>query len=155
MTRARSLRKKIFRVLAVLWMAVIFAFSARNADLSTEDSHRAGRIAAELMVPGFDELTPEEQEQIILRLDHPVRKTAHMAEYTVLGFFLGGSFHEPFTAWGLGALYAVTDELHQIFVPGRSGQISDVAIDSIGVFLGIMVWLLAVRLGKGFVKQKK
>ena len=141
-------------------MAVIFTFSSRNADLSTEDSHRAGRIAAELAVPGFDDLAPEEQEQIILRLDHPVRKAAHMTEYAVLGVLLAGSFDEArgvsasgeagaagaglfrrmLTAFSIGTLYAVTDELHQTFVPGRSGQVSDVVLDSAGVLLGILVW---------------
>ena len=43
-------------------------------------------------------------------------------------------------AFALGTLYAVTDELHQMFVPGRMGRPLDVAIDALGVACGILVW---------------
>lgn len=42
----------------------------------------------------------------------------------------------------LGVLYAATDEFHQVFVPGRAGQVSDVAIDAIGVLLGVLLTTL-------------
>jgi VanZ family protein len=43
-------------------------------------------------------------------------------------------------AFALGALYAVSDELHQSFVPGRLGSPLDVAIDAAGVAVGIVLW---------------
>ena len=42
--------------------------------------------------------------------------------------------------WGIAALYAVTDEFHQLFVPGRSGQFSDVVLDSAGALAGLLYW---------------
>ncbi|HJA34824.1 MAG TPA: VanZ family protein [Candidatus Mediterraneibacter merdigallinarum] len=51
---------------------------------------------------------------------------------------------EIFLPWLTAALYAATDEVHQLFVPGRSGQISDVILDSAGALAGVLV-LAAVR----------
>ena len=49
--------------------------------------------------------------------------------------------------WICGTIYAATDEIHQLFVPGRSGQVRDVLIDSCGVFIGVMVvtWIVSYR----------
>ncbi len=47
-----------------------------------------------------------------------------------------------FPAWAVGTVYAITDEVHQFFVPGRSCEARDVAIDSCGVAAGVLIWLL-------------
>ena len=52
----------------------------------------------------------------------------------------------PLHAWALTTAYAATDELHQLFVPGRTGRIIDVGIDAAGALLGIALLLLALRL---------
>ena len=44
-----------------------------------------------------------------------------------------------FSAWLTASAYAATDEFHQLFVPGRSGQISDVILDSAGAALGVLL----------------
>ena len=54
-------RKRICRVLAVCWMVVIFAFSARNADLSTQDSMSIGILFGRLVVPSFAEMDAQMQ----------------------------------------------------------------------------------------------
>ena len=41
--------------------------------------------------------------------------------------------------WLIGSFYAASDELHQLFVPGRSGEIKDVLLDSLGVLLGVLL----------------
>ena len=43
-------------------------------------------------------------------------------------------------AVGLGTLYAVSDEVHQSFVPGRLGSPLDVALDAVGVLVGVVAW---------------
>ena len=50
--------------------------------------------------------------------------------------------------WAIAAAYAATDEFHQLFVPGRSGQFSDVVLDSAGVLAGLLI-LAAVRKIRG------
>jgi VanZ family protein len=72
--------------------------------------------------------------------DLALRKIAHAAEYAVLGALLLRATGKTGLAFTLGALYAVSDELHQSFVPGRLGSPLDVAIDAAGVAVGIVLW---------------
>ena len=74
-----------------------------------------------------------------------LRKLAHAAEYAVLGALLVRATGKPGWAFALGTLYAVSDEVHQSFVPGRAGSPLDVALDTAGVAIGIVLWH-AVRL---------
>lgn len=148
------MRKKLFTVLSICWMIAIFAFSSRNAELSTQDSTSVGKLICGIFMPGFYGLDPESQLTYAGRIDHPIRKLAHMSEYAVLGFLAAGSYADrrkkrldaigiPFL---IGALYAASDELHQMFVPGRSCQATDVFIDSCGVLAGVLAgWLMFSR----------
>ena len=136
--------KKIFTLLAILWMAAIFFFSSRNADESTAQSNRAGMLAGHLFVRDFDSWTEQEQLDFAKKIDHPVRKTAHASEYALLGMLLFGAMTgirkiRMGYAWLSASCYAATDEFHQLFVPGRSCQFTDVCIDSGGAALGILV----------------
>ncbi len=70
--------------------------------------------------------------------DLALRKLAHVAEYAVLAVLLVRACRRPGVAMLLGLLYAASDELHQSFVPGREGRPRDVAIDSVGLVLGLL-----------------
>ena len=72
--------------------------------------------------------------------DLVLRKLAHAAEYAVLGALLVRAMRSPVLAFALGALYAVSDEVHQALVPGRMGSPLDVAIDAVGVMCGVVLW---------------
>lgn len=141
----------MFQILAVLWMALIFLFSARSAEVSTGDSHFVGKVVGEILNEDFEEWSDGEQTEYIEQVDHAVRKTAHFTEYAVLGLLLVGAgsgvcgFWEMFRLWIMGSGYAAADEFHQLFVPGRSGQISDVFLDSAGVFCGVLCGFLILR----------
>lgn len=71
-----------------------------------------------------------------LSYDYPLRKAAHMAEYAVLYWLsrraLSGSGPKAFL---FTVVYAVSDEWHQTFVPGRAGAVSDVVVDAAGAAL--------------------
>jgi VanZ family protein len=71
--------------------------------------------------------------------DLVLRKTAHAAEFAVLGLLLARALGRELLALLLGIAYAATDELHQAFVPGRHGSVWDVLLDSVGVALGILL----------------
>jgi VanZ family protein len=73
--------------------------------------------------------------------DTLLRKLAHTAEYAVLGALLQRATGRAGLAFALGVAYAVSDEIHQTFVPGRAGAPLDVAIDAVGVFLGVLLWV--------------
>jgi len=72
--------------------------------------------------------------------DLVLRKLAHAAEYAVLGALLVRAMRSLVLAFALGALYAVSDEVHQALVPGRMGSPLDVAIDAVGVACGVALW---------------
>lgn len=136
-------------------MILIFLFSARPAELSSQDSSRMGHLVGKILVSDYEAWPKVQQDRYAEGIDHAVRKTAHFAEYAILGFLLTGSASlgngwKSFLQPGLtGALYAASDEFHQLFVPGRSGQISDVLLDSAGVCFGVLLGMLLWRLVGG------
>jgi VanZ family protein len=71
--------------------------------------------------------------------DLVLRKLAHATEYAVLGFLLLRATGREGVAALAGAAYAITDEIHQHFVPGRHGAVYDVAIDAAGVLVGVYI----------------
>lgn len=84
-----------------------------------------------------------------------VRKSAHFLEYTTLGFLTARGFNlsKKSLWWAIPtcALYAMTDEFHQTFVSGRSGELRDTLIDTLGATTGILLYYLTARARK----QKK
>ena len=72
--------------------------------------------------------------------DYVLRKCAHVTEYAVLAALLLRALGQELPAWFAALAYAGTDELHQHFVRGRHASPVDVAIDAVGVTLGILAW---------------
>ena len=58
------------------------------------------------------------------------------------------------TAFFATAVYAATDEIHQLFVAGRAGRFSDVVIDSAGALLGVLVFAFLVRIVKRIQRKR-
>jgi VanZ family protein len=69
-----------------------------------------------------------------------LRKGAHLTEYAVLAVLLVRAFDREAPALALGILYAASDEFHQSFVRGRHASPIDVAIDTIGLLIGLLAW---------------
>ena len=138
-------------ILTLSVMAIIFALSADTADESDAKSDVISDSIVHQILRNFD-LTDEQIEKLVHTCVVVVRKTAHFTEYAALGFLLASVF----VSFGLktklnipisfiiGTLYAVSDEIHQYFVPGRSCQVSDMILDSSGVITGIMFLLICV-----------
>ena len=72
--------------------------------------------------------------------DYVLRKCAHMTEYAVLGALLLRALEREVPAFLAAVAYAVTDEVHQHFVRGRHASPVDIAIDAVGVTIGLIVW---------------
>ena len=133
-------------------MITIFAFSAQKAEQSDGTSTGVIRVLAEMFYPGFESLTAEKQQSVVQSLQFVVRKAAHMTEFASLGVLLCAfafAFGEKLRCFLLsylfGVFYAATDEIHQLFVAGRSCQFSDVMIDSFGVLIGMTVFYFVVK----------
>jgi len=69
-----------------------------------------------------------------------LRKCAHVTEYAILAFLLARAVGRPMPAFLLGLVYAASDEFHQSFVSGRHASPIDVAIDSVGLLIGVLAW---------------
>ena len=73
------------------------------------------------------------------------RTLAHGLEYCGLGALLFHAFlqttgkSKPFICFAVAVSYAITDEIHQLFVPGRAFQFTDIAVDATGAAAGIAV----------------
>ncbi len=124
----KSDKKKIVSWAAVLLcMAVIFILSAQKGEESQELS--------DILIVIFG---------IELSSDF-VRTCAHFLEYAGLSVLVYNAlwqtcgYARPFLAVVISSVYAVTDEVHQLFVEGRACQITDIIIDSIGAAAGIAV----------------
>lgn len=149
-------KRIISTLLLLLWMGVIFGFSAQPAAASSKLSGTVRETVvkiAEKLFPSLGEKMDAEQngEGFLTTL---IRKTAHFSCYLILGVLSMWTL----SAYGVGKrrwlisllfcmLYAVSDEVHQLFVPGRAGKIVDVLIDTAGSATGIFA--------SAIVKNKK
>lgn len=137
----------IFLVLTLLWMLVIFLYSAKTAEESEGQSMAVGMRVGSILHADFETWSEEAKLEFAQIYDKPIRKFAHMAEYAVLGLLLVGVVVPGseskkkilFIAWLIAVVYACTDEVHQLLVPGRYGSIIDVGIDAIGAAIGVGV----------------
>lgn len=127
--------------------------SAQHADKSSQLSGGLVSEVVELICPNFDSMSETQQSGITHTATFIVRKTAHFSEYFVLGilgFLVANTYQKyKFSVRILSAivfcvLYAVSDEAHQFFVPGRACRFFDVCIDTAGSVAAIA--LLAVVL---------
>ena len=89
-----------------------------------------------------------------------IRKLAHAAEFALLAILLFHALYQtcgrgrPYLSWGLTVLYAVTDELHQILIPGRACRFFDVCVDALGALAGVLFCLLVLALWKKYRMRK-
>lgn len=140
-------KKHCYAILCIFWMLVIFWFSAQVADDSQEMSDFFVRLLDALF--SLDIMKNEIIQDMTSFL---VRKAAHMSEYAILAILFGLTIREynkePWLLLALTATaaYAATDEFHQLFVPGRSGQLKDVLIDTAGGALGLGLLALILYL---------
>lgn len=143
--------KKIIKgFFVILCMIIIFSFSTDNSIESTKKSE--GVIIQVSSILGLD-FNEKQQQHFIEFFFVPVRKAAHFFIYFVLGITLI-SFLREFSipirrlillSIFLAFLYACSDEFHQLFVSGRSGQFSDVLLDTFGASVGIGIYYLLFR----------
>ncbi len=149
-------RKKAIIVswaVAILWMMMIFNLSAQPAG----ESDILSRKTVEIIIQTVNRVISIEGDdiQFIENVDgfhHLVRKYAHFLVYLVLSILLMNALERSrvfgrriiLFSLGICVLYAVTDELHQFFVPGRSGQLTDILIDISGAVLGVVLYQISI-----------
>ena len=153
--------KKIISVMFVaIWMIIVFCFSAQGGQGSTYSSKRAANIVVNIInING--KMNNVQKQELVDRIDPYIRKLAHYTIYIIGGFLITNAIYKFMTIENrviiksslVGILYAISDEIHQLFVPGRSGRAVDVIIDSLGVLTGIAFFLIINKIFK-YVKAR-
>ena len=113
----------IFIILTVLWMIGVFLFSNEPSDKSKNTSSFVTEIIANIIYG--DNLSTEELEDKIQELDPIIRKLAHYTLYTAGGIFICFTINtyeldikkKIFISQAIGTFYAITDDVHQYFIP--------------------------------------
>jgi VanZ family protein len=135
--------------MTILWMMTIFYFSNQPANISRTQS---GEILVKMDVLSQNE-TNIIGDHRISTLQNMVRKSAHFIEYFGLGLLMTMSIilldlkvaivKKYIISWIICTLYAISDEIHQYFIPGRGPMVRDVFLDSFASFTGVIVIMLA------------
>lgn len=135
-------KNKISLLLVILWMIFIFVMSSFDATSSSNQSNFIVDIITSII-----------NIKDIGLLSLIIRKLAHFTEYFILGIlvinFITRYDKKIIIAILLCIIYATSDEIHQIFVTGRSCQVTDVIIDSMGSIMGVYLYKL---INKGYKK---
>ena len=148
--------KFLISLLLIFQMLFIFAMSSFGSDSSNAQSSQIIQVLHQVF-PSLSSRTSGLDASVLTFI---VRKTAHFTEYAILGilfyFFYRQALPQKnglqlFVLAILSSfLYACTDEIHQLFVPGRSGQFTDVLVDALGAFCGCLLLLAIRRLRKAW-----
>lgn len=140
--------KLVKYLLVIIWMILIFYFSNQPANNSSMQSKGViiKSITAVTKIVNKN-ISEKELEKIIYITEKPVRKLAHIFLYFVLAIlvtWLLKSYNLEYNQIFLYSimiciLYSFSDEIHQLFISGRSGSIIDVFIDNLGSYLGVFI----------------
>ena len=142
--------KKLFHsILVIIWMLVIFNFSSQNGTKSTKTSDVVTSMVVNVTTSVTNKDIPrEEVKKKVEDSTFLVRKTAHFTEYLILGILVLQLLSDYtkinkrmlIVSLVICYLYAVSDEVHQIFIPGRTAKVLDTFIDGAGSLVGIVIY---------------
>ena len=132
-------------ILIIIWMTIIFKFSGQ---IGTESGNTSRKFTVQI-IKILTGKSLSIHEPFVDNLQSIIRKLAHFSIYTVGGFLIMNyqygtnkkEYRKILYSIIFGGSYAITDEIHQIWVPGRSGNIFDVGIDTLGVVTGVLIYI--------------
>lgn len=155
-------------LLVLTCMGLIFFFSSQVSEKSSETSGRTLEIVINIIRPLIDDMPETQQFNITENIHVVIRKVAHATIYMILAFLSSNAvymqnyffnekkdnakekkfykYKNSLITFIIAVLYAASDELHQLFVDGRSCEFRDVMIDSAGALVGIFLYILVFRL---------
>ena len=126
------MKKIIYTILLIIWLIIIFYLSNQTGSISSSESTK---LVSYVLV----------DQEIINILHNPLREAMHFVEYFILGFLL----YNTLTLYKVkkafiysiifSFIYIISDEIHQIFIPGRAFEMLDIILDSLGSFIAIII----------------
>ncbi len=138
----------IYLSLVVMWMILVFSFSAQ---VSVESDNTSSHIVdfAVIIINKTGYILNQQHIDVITFI---VRKLAHFSLYALGGFlivnYISVTKIKKYFLYSviIGISYATTDEIHQLFVEGRSCELRDVIIDSLGILFGCSLFYIMNRI---------
>lgn len=142
------MKRILLWLLVIVWMCLIFYFSSEN---STESTNKSRGIINSTNIVEKYESTNEGKERLLEALDVYFRKFAHGSVYLVLAVLVCFLIKDYtldikkilLISFIVCFIYSCSDEIHQLYVPGRSGEIRDIIIDNIGSIIGLLIFYLS------------
>lgn len=131
-------------IMTIAWMGVIFFFSSQPG----EESAKVSGFFAEKLMEIFGTYN-----------GYVIRKAGHVSEYLILGILTFNLLKRMkvkkyfISAILVCIVYAATDEIHQMFVPGRGPSVSDVLLDSVSSAVGILLTFFVLERYKKIIKK--
>lgn len=154
-----KIKINILRIILIILLigtcSIIFVFSSQDSEESSGISRKVTETITK-PIKSIQEKSEQEKEIILDKVENVVRKLAHFSIYTVIGILIMALFstykinemNRISYSLILGVFYAISDEIHQCFTPGRGPLFSDILIDSLGVLIGIIVAILLIKIYK-------
>lgn len=149
---------------ALIMMTAIFYMSAQNGETSASLSGGVTETILEKTDPDYSNLGNEDKTRLSEHIGFIIRKLAHFCEFFILGgimavfaftFDISGWLAALYPLLG-GTIYAVSDEIHQYFVPGRSCKFTDMLIDCAGVICACaLIWFIAEKIKNKTISEEK
>jgi len=144
-------KRVLFLIMLSLAFYIIFNFSAQNGEISGSLS----KWVTEFIVNIISKIKTMDISTKLYYIEklHPIiRKLAHFGIYNAVGFSIMGfmctfdmkNIYKFIISFSVGVIYAITDEIHQYFIPGRVASAIDVCIDSAGVLTGIFILIVLI-----------
>ena len=148
-----NILRAIIIILLILVFMMIFNFSSQNGEKSGSLSREVTNIVTK-DIKSIQELEENKKEEVLSEIEHIIRKIAHFSIYTLVGILMMSLMNtydleqikRVGISFGVGVLYAISDEIHQSFTPDRTPLVSDVCIDSCGVIVGIIIVIILLKL---------
>ena len=155
-------KRILFLVILGIAFYVIFNFSAQNGEMSGSLSKKVTEAIVNI-ISKIKTIDISTKLRYIEKLHPIIRKLAHFGVYTVVGFSIMGfmctfdmrNIFKVIISFSVGVTYAISDEIHQYFIPGRSARIFDVCIDSVGVLTGIFILITLIVFVEAIVNWLK
>ncbi len=155
-------RHFVFWLPVIIWSGSLFFLSSQTASESTRLSGEMIRMLLSFFQPEFLQMTALQQTQVVASLQHIIRNAAHFGSYFILALLcmIAVRQHQINLTWKAAITvvlclgYALTDELHQLFVAGRAFELVDLCLDLGGTLLGLAVMLVIAGLNRSKVKRQ-
>ena len=155
-------KRVLFLILLAIAFYIIFSFSAQDGEISGSLSKKVTEFIVKV-ISRIKTIDMETRLRYIAKLHPIIRKLAHFGVYTVVGFSVMGfmctfdmrNIFKLLISFSVGVTYAISDEVHQYFIPGRNASIIDVCIDSLGVLTGIFILITLIVFVEAIVNWLK